>query len=393
MAPVRLSAQSTSDPEAWVDRLLRLYPRLRRLPGPNGAQALVWSDRLLVADPDGGDAREALDSELGDRVEAVEHDGSPQLRARLKAGYAGADLGDLVRDLRGRERLRHLHIGPDHLLRGEPGYGGGPYDAVSAATELPAVEPHPTRRPVTVAVVDTGIVEHPWWARSDWYAGTAANDVDPLDAQPRDGAIDDEAGHGTFIAGIVLRYEPSARVRVERCLDGNGLCSEHRLVAALHHLRGKADVVNLSLGGYTFDDEASPHVAAAVSALARDAVVVAAAGNFANSSDPFWPAGLPDALAVGALDTAGTQKTAWSNDGAWVDAWAVGEAVHSTYVNRFGYQGFATWSGTSFAAPKVAGAIARRYATSAGDVRAARDAVLAAADEIPSVGLAVRDVG
>jgi subtilisin family serine protease len=109
-----------------------------------------------------------------------------------------------------------------------------------------------------------------------------------------------------------------------------------------------------------------------------DAVVVAAAGN--NScSQPFFPAADERVLAVAAIDADG-HRARFSNFGPWVDACAIGVDVKSTFVRgkwdkqhmhnpnnpapNFTHP-YAKWSGTSFAAPRVAGAIAERMATMA----------------------------
>ena len=73
-------------------------------------------------------------------------------------------------------------------------------------------------------------------------------------------------------------------------------------------------------------------------------------------------------VGVGAVDADG--RSVFSNFGPWVDASAPGVDVVSTFFTEFDdtdadgvcvdrYRGWASWSGTSFAAPKVAGAIAQ----------------------------------
>src|SRR5690606_13940195 len=138
-------------------------------------------------------------------------------------------------------------------------------------------------------------------------------------------------------------------------------------------------IVNLSFAGYADDDTTPPCIAEAVAALvAEGVVVVAAAGNDATCR-PAYPAATPGVLAVGALDHAGP---AWfTNHGPWVRACAPGVAVLSCFfdyaaaatdpslgrptegpdnASQPDESGWARWSGTSFAAPIVAGVLARR---------------------------------
>jgi len=73
---------------------------------------------------------------------------------------------------------------------------------------------------------------------------------------------------------------------------------------------------------------------------------------------------------VGSLDDDGV-RSSFSNHGPWVACCTRGESVVSTFVtaqnalpeeatgtSRIDFDGWASWSGTSFAAPKVAGALA-----------------------------------
>ena len=152
----------------------------------------------------------------------------------------------------------------------------------------------------------------------------------------------------------------------------------------------------MSLGCFTFDDKPSPVLAEAVAALARTTVIVAAAGND-GVDRPFWPAALKDVVAVGALAAhegpEGPDRASFSNYGWWVDAAAPGEDVKSAFLthgveNREHFHGFASWSGTSFAAPYVAGSIAALM--SAKDM-SARDALGELLD--PAAGTRLPDLG
>ncbi len=260
-----------------------------------------------------------------------------------------------------------------------PNWPGGGDDLPIAAAPLPRplggaanADPwRPSAQPggqVRVAILDTGISPHPWWDNAPWYVACGPDEREVLDSDG-DGVLDREAGHGTFIAGLVLQRAPSAYLLIERILEADGYCDEALLIKGLARLQQRTisvgrpvHVINLSLGGYAVNDDPSPLLTRALGRFGRGTVTVAAAGNN-NSEREFWPAGLKEVVAVGALDASGEDRCSFSNYGWWVDACTVGERVTSTFVDftqvdgtRF--DGFATWSGTSFAAPQVAAAVA-----------------------------------
>jgi subtilisin family serine protease len=188
-------------------------------------------------------------------------------------------------------------------------------------------------------------------------------DVDQEDERDADAsnALDTQSGHGTFIAGIVSRLAPEVDVAVHGVLnsfgDGDDFTIATGLDEAIPDPDDEPDVLVLSLGCYTDDDLPPPIVAARLRQLKRT-VIVAAAGNY-GSCRPFWPAAMRRVVGVGALDS--VTKAWFSNWGPWVDACAPGVDVVSTFFEpdgTFATTGWARWSGTSFAAPKVAAAIA-----------------------------------
>ena len=96
---------------------------------------------------------------------------------------------------------------------------------------------------------------------------------------------------------------------------------------------------------------------------------MASAGND-GTSQPQYPAAFDGVIAVGAVGPDG--PTPWTNYGDWVDACAPGADLNSSFFAKFDgpeprvntvdpdrFEGWATWSGTSFAAPVVVAAIAR----------------------------------
>lgn len=250
---------------------------------------------------------------------------------------------------------------------------------------------------VLVGLVDTGVRPHPWLAGG--YLA-AADDFETIGSEgsagPDGGEEKDqrfEVGHGTFVSGVVLQQAPAAGVWVERALgaDGHGAV-DGVLEAAMRLARRGVRVLNLSLGCRASDREAREVMRQMVDDLLRinpDLVIVAAAGNTGGPGDPetgenFWPAADDRVLAVGAVETPeSTTWAPWSNRGSWIDLAAPAKDILSTYVagtlrpseheGAEKYRGWARWSGTSFAAAVVSGAIAHLMTTP--DVSGAQDAV------------------
>jgi subtilisin family serine protease len=100
---------------------------------------------------------------------------------------------------------------------------------------------------------------------------------------------------------------------------------------------------------------------------------VASAGNDATCV-PAYPAALPEVVGLGALDDG--RPAPFTNYGPWVRACTEGTDVVSLFYDGFNgaeppaadgkdldrFEGWARWSGTSFAAPRVLAALARRVA-------------------------------
>lgn len=118
-------------------------------------------------------------------------------------------------------------------------------------------------------------------------------------------------------------------------------------------------VINLSLGGTGPWPDVEFQIQ---NLLARNATIVAAAGNENVDARTIVPASIPGVLAVGASNE---QDSRWldaanrgSNFGNVVKLWAPGRNVVSADWAASGASAQAQWTGTSFAAPHVAGALA-----------------------------------
>jgi len=308
-------------------------------------------------------------------------------RLYLPSGMDPREAIDRVKDIEVDAAVNHLFFGEQYWA-GEP---DAPPEPVPAS-DLPAVDPDPARGAgVTVAILDTGIDRmanrHPSLrARSV----VTPDDIDLLDGD-RNGYLDHEAGHGTFVAGVFMQQAPGAKFLSYAVLDPAGVGDETCIANAITEAaESGCQIINLSLGGYTKDDQPPARIRDALEQLRdRDVVLVAAAGNAFDETPgerPFWPAAFArtyDWVISVAAGGAANELALFSNRGPWVRARAQGEEVVSTYVkgtwdpNDGGasqFDGYARWSGTSFAAPRVAGAIAAKM--NPGGVKA-RDALKA----------------
>lgn len=283
---------------------------------------------------------------------------------------------------------------------------GGPHPAPSPGDFQPDSGPG---QPARVAVIDTGIAGVD---RADGWLRGVQGDHDPLDAFPPpggDGYLDADAGHGTFVTGIVRRVAPGARIRVYRAVDSDGIATEVTVACAMIRavIEDGAQIINLSLGCHTHDNVPPIAIAAALEIIAEwereqatKVVIVAAAGNYGNTI-PCWPAAFREVVSVGAL-TRGLYPSAWSSRGFWVQCSTIGQGLRSTYVEGresplmsrsahvFGPNSWAAWSGTSFAAAQVTGALARLHEKNEFPLREALYRLLRAGRPVPQFGRAVK---
>ncbi|MGA9844555.1 MAG: S8 family peptidase [Nitrososphaeraceae archaeon] len=219
-----------------------------------------------------------------------------------------------------------------------------------------------------IAILDSGIdLTHPdlnVYAQKTFVAGTSS--------------ANDDNGHGTHVAGIaaakdnsigVVGVAPGARLWAVKVLDSSGAGAMSDVIAGIDYITQHAneiDVVNLSFGCRC---DSSALNAAINSAVSAGITFVAAAGNSGADASNFSPASNPNVIAVSAIaDSDGKcgglgQPTQYGNDdtfatfsdyGPKITIAAPGVNILSTYTGG----SYTTLSGTSMAAPHVAGAAA-----------------------------------
>lgn len=207
---------------------------------------------------------------------------------------------------------------------------------------------------VIIAVLDSGInPNHPEFRDRLLPGYDMVND----DNEPND-----DHGHGTHTAGIVAAgidngmgmagVCPNCSILPVKVLNQNNAgtwsgVAQGILYATDHGAR----VISLSLGASVSSNTLETAVNYAV---AHNVLVVAAAGNM-GVERKFYPAALDNVMAVSATD-ANDQRWVLSNMGDYIDVAAPGHAVYSTYNDLANYySGYTYMSGTSMAAPHVAG--------------------------------------
>ncbi|MEK6300692.1 MAG: S8 family serine peptidase [Acidobacteriota bacterium] len=226
---------------------------------------------------------------------------------------------------------------------------------------------------VLVAVIDSGVDRtHPALGGNLWT--NPAEQPDGID-NDGDGLIDDiagwnfvdgnndpgetagdprttVAGHGTFIAGLILALAPDCKIMPIRAFPPSGMSDAFTIASAVKYAADHgANVINLSLGS----SEPSDLLGSAIlDARQRGITVAAAVGNDDSEADPQFPSTLAEVIATAAIDLS-SHKAFFSNFGGHVDVSAPGVSLISAYPGEGGY---ARWSGTSFAAPFAAGAAA-----------------------------------
>jgi subtilisin family serine protease len=326
---------------------------------------------------------------------------TPQLAAaggRVVAVYDQFGMFNVVfeRPLANREQFINS-------LRAHPAVQGVFNDAIMTVDQLP-----PQRTPTGIDRVDADLSA----AKSGDKVGNVDADIAVLDSRvfphpdlniyrcasfhlyiPLPNFCYDGHGHGTHVAGIaaakdnnigVVGTAPGARIWALKVAHDNGDTDESDVLEGLNYVAAHAkeiEVANLSMGRFGFS---IPYTVAIAVLVGNGVVVVVTAGNQNIDANRRTPANIPFAITVSAItDSDGKCGGAgpaiavdglrfqpntisnpddfflsYSNFGSVVDLAAPGTDILSTNNANVPSQQYRNATGTSMAAPHVAGAVA-----------------------------------
>ena len=238
---------------------------------------------------------------------------------------------------------------------------------------------------VVVAVIDTGVdynhpdlTDHILRDQSNAVIGFdfVDNDNDPMDEtngidDDGDGDVDEGAGHGTHVAGIIALIAPEAKIVPIRVLDSEGSGTADNVATAIRWFINDANVpvpkkvINLSLGVPNVDRVEVIHdvIDEEIEEAGLPIFVVASAGND-GLPEVHYPASEGDVLSIAAVDKHDVHADFTNYKDVDVAAPGIadnstGIGIYSTFINGQ----YATWAGTSMATPFATGLAALIKAT------------------------------
>lgn len=238
--------------------------------------------------------------------------------------------------------------------QGEPLSWGQKRTTASSAADVAAEFRHNPNwgKGVKVYVLDTGvrITHEEFGGTAEWGANFAG------------GADQDANGHGTHCAGTIAGKQygvaKGATIVAVKVLGDSGSGSYSGIISGVEWVaRSGKGVANMSLGGGY-----SAALNQAVNAASSTVLFANAAGNSNANSCTFSPASAEDGVCVGSTELAnsgGSQidsRSSFSNYGSCNHIFAPGSSIISAYAGS--NTRYATLSGTSMAAPHVAGVLA-----------------------------------
>jgi hypothetical protein len=380
-----------------TNRLLN-NPRVRHLWGPAPTYELSsWLvDELLVSADVDPKVRARIKQKGWKKVSSVLSGGGLPAKHKevvdieiwkplSKTSLAVAPLVAMVRHDFGSS----TKVSPNHLL--VPCYNSGCY--CPARAPLPIAQQaalaqkietfvEAGKKNVNVVVIDTGYISHPALAKRARKGGFHALKGQVFNGEswvnsPPDGLYKTNGrlqlldGHGTFTAGVIAERCKLARIALVGIRAVESAATESAVVREIYR-HADADIIVPVFAFHELAGIANWTFPNILPQLGRGTIIVCPAGNEDSPAKHFpaaldWPKYPVIGIGSFATQNGSPELSNFSNYGNWVQGYTVGENVrgpHVTVTGRFedggnasAYKGWSSWSGTSFAAPKVAAAI------------------------------------
>ncbi|MFS1511739.1 S8 family serine peptidase [Chengkuizengella sp. SCS-71B] len=208
---------------------------------------------------------------------------------------------------------------------------------------------------IKVAILDTGISEHPDLKMKDGISFVESESFN-----------DDDHGHGTHVAGTVAALDnemgvvgvaPEVDFYGVKVLNEDGNGSYAQVIEGIQWaIDQKMDIISMSFGGQAYSR--------ALHGVIQDAdeegiLIIGAAGNAGEGTQTIqYPALFPEVISVGAVDE-NLERASYSSTGEELDLVAPGSDILSTLQNGE----YGEMTGTSMAVPHVTGAAALIWST------------------------------
>lgn len=366
---------------------------MRKLVGLLASAALVLGVAAAgVAAPGTGTTRIALASaDAQANGVAVRHAFG---NGKASAEATAAQLAVLERKGVAYEVVPMAQIVGDVTVKGKPGGGGRAVPSTQVPYGIKMIYGNPSLTVsgisggsgVTVAVLDTGSVDHPDFYRA---GGTriitgCVNFADRKSPQI-EGSCPDGHGHGTHVTGTVAAAggtdgrgiygaAPGANIFSYKVLNDQGSGYADDIAAAIRVAADRgANIISMSLGS---SGGSSLYLDAIRYANSKGVLVIAAAGNSGPNADTIgYPGGYREVVGVAALNPDevvayfSSRGITDGNDASIVDREVEVAGPGRNTVSTYKDLAYATMSGTSMATPHIAGLAAKMWRGSAGTTR------------------------
>ena len=220
-----------------------------------------------------------------------------------------------------------------------------------------------TGQGITIAVIDTGVaLEHPD-LKDNLVSGYNA-----ITGSEASGANQDDNGHGTHVSGIaaaelndvgIVGVANQAKIMPIKAMDFRGEGYDDAIASGIVWAADHgAKIINLSLGSENGAHSSDILRQSVAYAYNKGCLLVAAAGNDNPTSEGnpgvSYPASDPNVMAIAATDEK-NNVASYSVTGPEVALAAPGDSITSDWWSKTNGAGYANASGTSMAAPFVAG--------------------------------------